>query len=410
MVDSQTSFPHARPGVSSHINGYYCVSALRLLTRGKETVYCVNRCQPHRTGPQQEQKDCKLASVSPNWTSVRRDIKLLSVSCKLICCKSCTYCSRAATKERRKSGYCKTTSVIKICEQCFLCRSIVFCKTCTKCPKCCTKSACRGQAKPVLGNLGSLGDRTQSSINVERGLHPTFPSQTKLDQVTHNHQLLCTSSQEPLPVGGTASADKQKCSRTGQKSRISGVLQPAIFGPKTKQQMETYTRSEQSQQIPQGRKIQNGDTRNDPDCPPDRGVVDVYKFQGRLFPYTHTKPIQKISEISCTGQNIPVQSTTNWSVHSSLGVTVVTKEVKLMILQKGIRIHQSLDDWLVRARPSLCPSVENPHLLYHHTGYSQSPTHSRLTECGSRQAIQARPDNSNRVALLPEVFQTICNR
>ena len=44
----------------------------------------------------------------------------------------------------------------------------------------------------------------------------------------------------------------QKCSRVGQ---ISEVLQPAIFGPKTKQQMETYTRSEQSQQIPQGRKI-----------------------------------------------------------------------------------------------------------------------------------------------------------
>ena len=29
--------------------------------------------------------------------------------------------------------------------------------------------------------------------------------------------------------------------------------------------------------------------------------------------------------------------------------TVVTKEVKLMALQKGIRIHQYLDDWLVRA-------------------------------------------------------------
>ena len=30
--------------------------------------------------------------------------------------------------------------------------------------------------------------------------------------------------------------------------------------------------------------------------------------------------------------------------------TVVAKEVKLMALQKGIRIHQYLDDWLVRAR------------------------------------------------------------
>ena len=29
--------------------------------------------------------------------------------------------------------------------------------------------------------------------------------------------------------------------------------------------------------------------------------------------------------------------------------TVVAKEVKLMALQKGIRTHQYLDDWLVRA-------------------------------------------------------------
>ena len=35
--------------------------------------------------------------------------------CKLSCYKSCTYCKRAATKERCKSGCCKTL-VIKICE------------------------------------------------------------------------------------------------------------------------------------------------------------------------------------------------------------------------------------------------------------------------------------------------------
>ena len=47
--------------------------------------------------------------------------------------------------------------------------------------------------------------------------------------------------------------------------------------------------------------------------------------------------------------------------------------------------------------PSVCLSVENPDLVYQQTGYSQSPTHSRLAECVSTQAIQARPDNSNRV-------------
>ena len=47
--------------------------------------------------------------------------------------------------------------------------------------------------------------------------------------------------------------------------------------------------------------------------------------------------------------------------------------------------------------PSVCPSVKNPDLVYQQTGYSQSPTHSRPAEYGSRQTIQGRPDNSNRV-------------
>ena len=47
--------------------------------------------------------------------------------------------------------------------------------------------------------------------------------------------------------------------------------------------------------------------------------------------------------------------------------------------------------------PSVCPSVENCNLVDHQTGYPQSPTHPRLAERGSRQANQARPDNSNRM-------------
>ena len=31
-------------------------------------------------------------------------------------------------------------------------------------------------------------------------------------------------------------------------------------------------------------------------------------------------------------------------------LTVVAKEIKLLAMKKGIRIHQYLDDWLVRAR------------------------------------------------------------
>ena len=158
------------------------------------------------------------------------------VDSKFKCCFSCTYCNRAATKERYKSSHCKSkqSSIIKACEQCFLCRSFVFCKICTKCRTCCTKSSCRGQAGPILGSLGRPRSWSQSPSNVERGLQPTFPNKTEFDQVPKNCKLLCTSRHEPQPVGGIASAYKEKCSGTSPKPNISGVLQQTIFSPKTK--------------------------------------------------------------------------------------------------------------------------------------------------------------------------------
>ena len=49
-----------------------------------------------------------------------------------------------------------------------------------------------------------------------------------------------------------------------------------------------------------------------------------------------------------TSIDIPVQNP--WSVRSSLGVHCSDQEVKLIALQKGIRITQYLEDWLVQAR------------------------------------------------------------
>ena len=47
--------------------------------------------------------------------------------------------------------------------------------------------------------------------------------------------------------------------------------------------------------------------------------------------------------------------------------------------------------------PTLCPALENLDLVFQKTGDSQSLTYSRAAECGSRQAIRARPDHPNRV-------------
>ena len=47
-------------------------------------------------------------------------------------------------------------------------------------------------------------------------------------------------------------------------------------------------------------------------------------------------------------------------------------------------------------RSTVCLTVENPDVVFLETSDSQGPTHSRLAECGSRQAIQARSNHPDR--------------
>ena len=159
----------------------------------------------------------------------------------------------------------------------------------------------------------------------------------------------------PIPTGTATcwrhcTAYRQERSGAGTQPNVPGVFQPTLFSPKAKQQVETYPGSEQIESFPQGGEIQNGDTGNHQNIPPTGGVGYINRLQGCVLPYPYTGTVQEISEISCPGSDIPIQSTGLWSVHSTLEFTVVAKEVKLMAIHKGIRIHQYLDDWLVRAR------------------------------------------------------------
>ena len=71
--------------------------------------------------------------------------------------------------------------------------------------------------------------------------------------------------------------------------------------------------------------------------------------EGHLRPYTYTRTIQEMPEISHPRSGIPVQGPAIRFVHSTWEFTVIPKQVKLMAIHKDLRSHQYLDDWLVRA-------------------------------------------------------------
>ena len=189
------------------------------------------------------------------------------------------------------------------------------------------------------------GCRSEGSSNPERGLHPPLSDPAKTNKVSDSRKLLCQSSQEQLPVGGITSAYRQKCNRTGPQSNISGVFQQTIFSPQTQQQMETYTRPEQTESLPQDGKIQNGDIRTS--LQQGEWVTSI-DFKDAYFHIPIQEQSRKYLRFHVQGQTYQFKALPFGLSTAPLEFTVVAKEVKLMATQKGIRVHQYLDDWLVR--------------------------------------------------------------
>ena len=194
--------------------------------------------------------------------------------CKLFCCNSCTFCKRAFAKERYKSCCCKLleTKRIKVCEICFLCRSIVFCQTCDKCPNCCLKSICRGKTTKLLENL-------VGSVRILReGYTLPFLTQPNLARAPTIISCYVNPHRNLYLLEALHQLTGKKYSRDSSKVKISGVLQPTFLGPKTKQSLETHPRPEQTKSFPQGWKIQNGDTRNHQNIHSKGGVGYLNRF------------------------------------------------------------------------------------------------------------------------------------
>ena len=233
-------------------------------------------------------------------------------TCKLLCCKW-SFCYWVAAKLSQLHRN-------KICESCFLCRSLELCKSCHKCPNCCYKSNCRGKATSFLGETGSSGFESRSSNSTQRGLHPPLPVQTQFNQITNCHKQLCQPTKTVPPFGGTVSAGKQKCGRTGSKPKLTGVLQPAIFGTQTQQPVETYPGPEHLEHLPKHRVVQNGDPRDNKNLPTDRGVGHLHRLQARILPHTNSQSVQEVHVFSHPGSVLPVQRPTLWSVRSTHGV------------------------------------------------------------------------------------------
>ena len=157
-------------------------------------------------------------------------------TCKFLCCK-CSFCHRVATKERRKSQLLLQSHRNKICERCFLCRLLEAANIVTNVPTVAINPPVGARLHQFWEKWEALGSSPKVVTTLREGYTLPFRFRLEFNQVTNCHKQLCQPTKTVPPFGGTVSAGEQKCSRTGNKPKLTGVLQPTIFGTQTQQQV-----------------------------------------------------------------------------------------------------------------------------------------------------------------------------
>ena len=219
----------------------------------------------------------------------------------------------------------------------------VLCKTCNKCQKCCLKSACKGETSKLLAKLVESGCRSENSSNSFRIWPKLIRSLTIISCCANpNRNLyLLEALHQLMDKNAVKLVQNQKfleffnrlflVPKPNNKWRpILDLSKLNLFFKAEKFKMETLETSRTSLQ--QGEWVTSIDFK-------DAYFHIPIQEQSRIYLRFHVQ-----------GQTYQFRALPFGLYTAPMEFTVIAKEVKLMAIHKGMRIHQYLDYWLVRAR------------------------------------------------------------
>ena len=215
-------------------------------------------------------------------------------------------------------------------------------------PKCCKCPTSGGTSSEFLGNMGSQGCKPKSSVHIKGGLCSSLQSKTSLSKGSPDSKWLCKPHQRLPLASSCTSSDREKGSREGQGSNLTSLFQQTVHCPKAEPQVAANLGSQYSKSVFMRKNIQNGDSRDNPDLSLD--FSDAYFH----IPIHYTS--RKFLRFHFQNQSYQFRALPFGLSTAPMEFTGVVKEVKLMAQSQGIRIHQYLDDWLIRA-----PTKESCH-------------------------------------------------
>ena len=164
---------------------------------------------------------------------------------------------------------------------------------------------------------------------------------------------------------GSLSNDRQKSDNSSLKGHFPGILQSVVSCPQTRKEMATSNRSECGKQIFACSYLQDGNCRKYSRFASTGRVGNLTRPHMHIFTIIPIHPrYQKYLRFNVGDRSYQFTALPFRIATALLEFTMVAKEVKLMALAEGIRIHQYIDDWQMRAKTKQqCQA--NTHRLIH---------------------------------------------
>ena len=175
-------------------------------------------------------------------------------------------------------------------------------------------------------------------------LRIAIPFKTKFGQIPSDSVRVQGPSKRPSTGHLYPVSSVKERNRKGGKCKISRVLQSPVPSTQASPKVEASHRPKQAQHFSTCRKVENGNFRVHQDLPDSRGMGIVDRSVGRLPAHPHPFKLKEIPKVLLQA-SLPFGLATAPQVF-----TMIVKEVKLMALSRGLRLHQYLDDWLIRSQ------------------------------------------------------------
>ena len=200
-----------------------------------------------------------------------------------------------------------------------------------------------------MANLAGSGGRSQSGSNLERGLYPPVLERPKLTRFPTVISCYVNPHRNSYLLEALYLLIDKNAVELVQNQTTLGVFNRLFLVPKPNNKWRPILDLSKLNLFLKAEKFKMETPETIRTSLQQGEWVTSIDFKDAYFHIPIQEQSRKFLRFHVQGQTYQFKALPFGLSTAPLEFTVVAKEVKLMAIHKGIRIHQYLDDWLVRA-------------------------------------------------------------